>query len=203
MKTNEMSIENEMSPEKSLKLISQMLDENRKDFEDRSGRPLLIWGIVVMAVSAVIWLLVEKTGNLNWNFLWFAVPVLGYVFCWLLIPKRPKTRSFVNDTIYWVWTIFGIIAIGITVVSLLLQIFGVDAVLNLSFCQCILVSMGCCTAITGVVVKNNLVLVCGLLTAVCGAVCAAIFPDAYGLLIILGAFLSLVVPAICFLVKSK
>ena len=59
----------EMTPEKSLKIISEAISRSRKDFEKSAGTPLVIWGAIVLAYSIAIWILLKNTGNINWNYL--------------------------------------------------------------------------------------------------------------------------------------
>ena len=65
---------NELSPEKSLQIISDVIATSRRNFEKESGCKLLIWGIGVAVTSAIVYLLYLKTGNPAWNFLWFILP---------------------------------------------------------------------------------------------------------------------------------
>jgi uncharacterized membrane protein (DUF106 family) len=60
---------NDMTPEKSLQLISEAISKSRRDFEKNSGTPMIIWGITLMVFSLIIWLILRTTGNPLWN-LW-------------------------------------------------------------------------------------------------------------------------------------
>jgi hypothetical protein len=60
---------NEMTPEKSLQVISDAIARSRKDFEKNAGAPMILWGVVVLVFSIVIWLLLRSTENHMWNIL--------------------------------------------------------------------------------------------------------------------------------------
>lgn len=60
---------NDMTPEKSLQLISEAISKSRRDFEKNSGTPMIIWGITLMVFSLIIWLILRTTGNPLWNLL--------------------------------------------------------------------------------------------------------------------------------------
>ena len=60
---------NGMTPEQSLQVISDAIAKSRKDFERNAGTPMILWGVIVLIFSIVIWLLLRTTDNLMWNFL--------------------------------------------------------------------------------------------------------------------------------------
>ena len=42
---------NELSPEKSFKIINEAIEKSRKDFEKDAGSPMILWGAVVLVFS--------------------------------------------------------------------------------------------------------------------------------------------------------
>ena len=73
-----------MTPEKSLEIITSALAEARTEFSRGAGAPMLIWGASVLLVAGLVMLTLYLTGNLNWHFLWFAIPAIGTPFMMLL-----------------------------------------------------------------------------------------------------------------------
>lgn len=82
-----------MTPEKSLQIINEAIEKSRKDFEKNAGSPMIIWGIVVLVFSITIWIMLTLTGNLNWNFLWFGIPVIGFPLTSILLKGKCKEGS--------------------------------------------------------------------------------------------------------------
>ena len=110
---------NEMTPEQSLQIISEAIAKSRRDFEKNSGTPMIIWGVVVLVFSFIVWIPLRMSGNPLWNFLWFAVPVVGVIVSRFRL-KRPEikgARNFINETMGQVWIGYGIFA---TVIALVL-----------------------------------------------------------------------------------
>lgn len=60
---------NEMTPEKSLKIISEAIARSRRDFEKNAGTPMILWGAVVLIFSMAVWILLKQTDNQSWNYL--------------------------------------------------------------------------------------------------------------------------------------
>ena len=73
---------NELTPEKSLQIINEAIDKSRKDFERNAGTPMIFWGAIVLLFSLAVWMLLILTGKLEWNFLWFGIPVIGCISWW-------------------------------------------------------------------------------------------------------------------------
>ena len=65
---------NSMTPEKSLQIISEAIAKSRRDFEKNAGTPLVTWGVIVLLFSILVWFILQETGNMNWNLLWFGIP---------------------------------------------------------------------------------------------------------------------------------
>lgn len=111
---------NELTPEKSICLISEIINQSRKDFKIKAEVPFLLWGAIVIVVSAVIWILVNKTGDYRWNFLWFAIPVVAYPLNALVLRNNePKAKYFLNELIGLTWIMFGIISCILSLVRFL------------------------------------------------------------------------------------
>ena len=46
---------NEMTPEKSLQVITEAISRSRRDFEKNAGKPMILWGVIVMIFSFITW----------------------------------------------------------------------------------------------------------------------------------------------------
>ena len=68
----------EMMAQESLRLITESFNKSRKDILRNSAKYFILWGTLLTVTSLVIYLLWHLTGKPQWNFLWFAMPVVGY-----------------------------------------------------------------------------------------------------------------------------
>ena len=65
-----------MTEKESLELITSMIQRTRERYVG-DGNIMLMWGYLSVAVAALVWILLVKTHNPLWNWLWFAIGVIG------------------------------------------------------------------------------------------------------------------------------
>lgn len=138
----------QLDARESFELIGRMIQTTRNQMERHSGRPLLIWGYVTIAVTLVVWLAVWQTGDPRWNFLWAALPVGGYLLTRLTRPRTTQGRvhTFVDRVIGQIWLVVGLAAWYLSTLTIL-------DVASPSILFSIVLMMGIGTAITGLVVR--------------------------------------------------
>lgn len=185
-----------MTPEESLQLISDTIVKSRRDFERNSGSPMILWGIVVLVVSLAVWTAVKLTENQLWNFLWFAIPLIGWPamrFC-IKDARNKKAKNFINETIGQIWIGYGIFATATAVVL---------AFINPIYLGTIHIAMlGLGAYITGRILKNNYITVGSLITGIGGAVALALADNCdYTLVLSAASVISLILPGI--MINSK
>ncbi len=180
-----------LTPEESLKVISEMIAQNRRKFEKNGGMPMLISGIIVCTVAAATYLALHFTGNPAWNFLWFACV---FIFPVIQLQERRRMKSqgkTILDAVYgYIWSAYGVMAILHAALCLLTGTPEIITVCNLAM-------LGLSSAVTGLVMKNNVITICGFLTGLASVVlCKWATGAEYALLICGAAFMNLVVPGI-------
>ncbi len=182
---------NEMTPERSIRLITDAITKSRRDFEKNAGSPMVLWGILVLVFSVAVWLLLTLTDNPYWNSLWFVLPLIGWPLSALIMKKKcvSGARNFVNDILAQIWTVFGIFA---TVLAVMFVFIDPRFIAHY-----IAVLMGFAAAMTGVVLKKRIFTVCGFIT---GIACPAAFclMEGYAMTLIFAAVavIDLLVPGI-------
>lgn len=183
--------ENELTPEKSLEIIRSALRQNQKEFEKDGGTPMIIWGSLVTLFSVAIWFLWDHTSNPVWNLLWFSLPIAGYFWTWKHRKgNRPKASNILNRAVGSIWIIFGIISVGISVIYTL-------AGIHIDITQSIILLMGLCTGITGLICQNWPITIAGIISALTGPVICHFVNGAEMSLVLGGAALiSLILPGI-------
>lgn len=182
---------NEMTPEKSLQLITDAITRSRRDFEKNAGTPMVLWGTLVLLFSVAVWLLLTLTDNPYWNSLWFVLPLVGWPLSAFVLKNKcvVGAKNFINDLLAQIWTVFGIFA---TVLAVIFVFVAPQYIAHY-----ISVLMGFAAAMTGVVLKNKYYTLCGLLTGI-GCPLAFCLLEGYAVTLIfaLVALIDLLIPGI-------
>ena len=181
---------NEMTAQQSLQIITETFNKSRKGILLNSAKYFILWGALLTAVSLVIYLLWNLTGKPQWNFLWFAMPAIGYPLAMLMgkydvsVPQNEVSKMLTG-----VWRVFGVFAITLSVLAICLVPMNVSLI--------IVIILGLAECMSGVLLKNWPIIVCGFLLGVGGAVVAMLVKSEAQLLIFtLGGILLLVTGAI-------
>lgn len=101
--------ERKLTEKESLEVITSMIARTKQRYLG-SGNILLMWGYVVAAVAILVWVLLATTREHVWNWLWFAIPVIGWPLQAILIRREKREYGVItySDRItVRLWTIFG------------------------------------------------------------------------------------------------
>ena len=66
--------EKRINERESLELITRMIADTRSRIETRDGNIVLNWGLLSVAVAAIVWIALVITGNPDFNGLWDLLP---------------------------------------------------------------------------------------------------------------------------------
>ncbi len=101
--------EKSITHQQSLDLIARMLRNTQDRFERGMGTPFLIFGYLTLAVSIAVWSLLKTTGDYHWQWLWFAIPVIGAIFYAIFLARKPKktVTTFIDRAVSQVWYVLG------------------------------------------------------------------------------------------------
>lgn len=181
----------EMTPEMSFKIISDAIAKSRKDIEKNGGTPLIAWGIIVVVFSFIIWMLLRKTGNPEWNFLWFSIPIAGWPVSSIITKKNSTSagKSFINRILGQIWMSYGIFA------TVLAAAFAFINPMQIGYIIAVL--LGYASTMTGLILKNNFITVGGFITGI-GCTLGLFYVQVYDatLFFAVAAVLNLIVPGI-------
>ena len=197
-------MENNLSAENSLRIIAETIERSRRTITKNSGKPLILWGVLVALFSLIIWGLWTKTGSPAWNFLWFAMSAIGFVCMKTLFRNRekvPETEVSRMPGKIWMW--FGIFATGffalVWVAWGIRSLTGVEGTLSVDLTLIILLMMGLGGTLSGAVLENKVVTASALIATTFAALFLMVMPTGSPLRIlsfaILGVF-ALIVPGI-------
>ena len=165
-----------MTAERSLEIIRESIERSQRTITRNSAVPLIWWGVCVVVFSFIIAYLWANHGGPAWNALWAVMWLFGYVGN-RMIDKKKETvpTTFVGKTIGNVWAtfgmfcggigfLFGFIGSGILPLELIMPkvyAFGcITSVISLCF------GMG--TTITGLIIRNRIIQVCGFIAGLGG-----------------------------------
>ena len=176
----------EMTAQESLLLIAETFNKSRKGILRNSAKYFMLWGAMLTVISLVIYLLWHLTGKPDWNFLWFAMPVIGYPLAALMGKYDVAVpQNEVSKMLSGVWRVFGAFAVTLSAVAIFLVPMNVSLI--------IVIILGLAECMSGVLLKNWLVIICGFLLGVCGAVFAMLVKSEAQLLVFtLGGVLLLI-----------
>ena len=172
----------EMTAAKSLSLITETLNNSRRDILRNNSKYFVLWGCLLTVMSLAIYLLWHFTGSPKWNFLWFAMP-LGYIIA-ALMGRRDKGRpqNEIGRILGNIWAVFGVFSVCISVIAV--------SWVPLHVTLLIVVMLGIAESISGAVLKNWPVIIAGFILGVGGALVAVLVKsEAQLLLFTLGGVL--------------
>jgi len=197
-------MENNLSAENSLRIIAETIERSRRTITKNSGKPLILWGVLVALFSLIIWGLWTKTGSPIWNFLWFAMSAIGFVCMKTLFRNREKVpETEVSRMLGKIWMWFGIFATGffalVWVAWGIRSLTGVEGTFSVDLTLIILLMMGLGGTLSGAVLGNKVVTASSLIATTFAALFLMVMPTGSPLRIlsfaILGVF-ALIVPGI-------
>ena len=201
-----------MTAERSLEIIRESIERSQRTINKNSAIPLIWWGACVVVFSLFIAYLWKNHGGPAWNMLWAALWLIGYAGDRIIGKRRESIpTTFVSKTVGYVWATFGVFCCGVgmplgfigsgmlpmELVMPKVYVFGcITSVISLCF------GMG--TTITGLVIRNRVIQVCGLVAGIGGFFGALHFPGHAQLYVMAGvAVIGLIVPGLAILIQNQ
>ena len=105
--------EKKITERESLEIISKMISRT-KDRYIGDGNFMLMWGYLTVAVAALVWILLEATGNQAWNLCWLLIPILGGIASPIMKRKHKVkcgVKSYSDRITSQIWFVVTISAI--------------------------------------------------------------------------------------------
>lgn len=97
-----------LNEKESLELITQMIQNTRRNLDAGSGNIFLVWGYASVLITLVVWAGLQLTKNPVWMWGFWGIPVVGYMLTFLLMRKRQKPIiSYVDAVLKRIWWILG------------------------------------------------------------------------------------------------
>ena len=142
--------ERKLNEKESLELIAQMIQNSKKNLQVGRGNQFILWGWLGAITSLVVMGMLMLTNNPMWNWLWFAIPVIGWpTMMWQLKKEEKPVVTFTDKVLKAVWMSIGSIGmLGI----FLMAIYAKNMMLMLPG-VCLLMAIG--VFITGAVLNDR------------------------------------------------
>ena len=173
----------EMTASESLALITETLNNSRKAILRNNSKGFILWGALLTVFSLAIYLLWHYTGSPAWNWLWFVFSAVGYPLA-MLVYKKDKSAptNEIGKAIGYIWATFGVFSLTISLIAML--------AVPMNLFLLIILLLGLAESISGVLLKNWPIIICGFIVGVGGAVIACtVHTEALTLLFTLGGVL--------------
>ena len=155
----------EMTAQESLKLISETLNNSRRSILQNNSKGFILWGVLLMAMSLIIYFAWHTTGRAVWNFLWFVMPAIGYPLAAYIYKKESHIpQNFVGRLLGHIWAVFGCFSVVISAIACFL--------VPMPITFAIVLMLGLAECISGVILKNWPIIIGGFLLGVGGAIAA-------------------------------
>lgn len=109
-----------LNERESLEVITSMIARTKERYLG-SGNILLMWGYLAVLVAVAVWILLVTTHHGYWNWLWFAIPVIGMPVTFIMRRREGRAYGAVtySDKITSrLWLIFAVSQIVLTLVCL-------------------------------------------------------------------------------------
>ena len=100
--------EGKLNEKESLELIAQMIQNSKKNLQVGRGNQFILWGWLGAITSLAVMAMLMWTKNPMWNWLWFAIPVIGWpVMMWQLKKEEKPVVTFTDKVLKSVWMSIG------------------------------------------------------------------------------------------------
>ncbi len=178
-----------MTEKESLELISQMIQNSKRNVKSNAGGPTLIWGYATVVTSILIYIgiLFLKTNAIMFG--WFFIPIIGGVGMYILNKREQPVlvKTFLDRVINYIWMVFGVLAGVISIAAFLFHQMPILFIIG------ILMSAG--IVLTGCVINYKPYIISGILGVIISFFCLVYMADAFSILIFASIFVvSMIIP---------
>ena len=202
--------EKKLNEQESLELITQMINQTKKETAVGSGDTYLVWGYLCTFISLAVFALAFISKDGRWGWLYIAIPLVGFILSGIVasfISKKYKgPKTYQAQSISSIW---GCLAAVFAVYMIICFAFWnqPDCWKGMFLLGLLLPGLG--SACTGVILKEKVITVCGALGASLGLLflpqlcTGGNIPMTWTILMAIAMIVSLVVPGHILNYKAK
>ncbi|MGM9852864.1 MAG: hypothetical protein ACI30N_02715 [Muribaculaceae bacterium] len=114
-----------LTEKESLEVITSMIARTKQRYIG-DGRIMVMWGYLVAIVSILVWVMLVTTRQGVWNYLWFAIPVIGGIATPIMSRRQQReagVKTFYDTVTSQLWTIAGLSEFAALFVCLSIRLF--------------------------------------------------------------------------------
>ena len=155
--TTAMESSEKLTAERSLEIISEAIEQGKRDVMRNAGAPMIMWGVLTCVTGCLVCTLWMLTTNPVWNVLWFAMCAVGWLAYAVMRRKERaggKPDSYIWRLIRWVWLVFGMLAVAVAFFGMLSYDASVYAS-RLPITAVIMLLLMSASAVTAYVLKDK------------------------------------------------
>lgn len=118
--------ERKLTEKESLEVITSMIAKTKERYIANASI-LLMWGYLVVGVALLVWVMLAATHQAVWNWLWFAIPVVGGIATPVMSRHQDRMRvvkTYTDIVTSKMWMFMGVSAMIAMVLCALIQIFA-------------------------------------------------------------------------------
>lgn len=183
-----------LSPEKSFELITQIINEARTKFEE-NGFIYMFWGaLIAIASLSQFMLLTYEYYSINY-YPYFLMPVGGIFTGYYFSKKKKSSQNQISKIVTVVWVALSL--------NMMLLGFVFANVLRESLIPVILILQGVGMVISGGAVKSKLLMYAGIAVNLSGFVCFNLDWLYHSLLAGVVAIIAIFIPGLISMIKHK
>ncbi len=99
--------EKKISEKESLELISQMIQQTKKDSAIGNGNIFLLWGYLCTFISLLVYAMTYISQDSGWGWLYMAIPVVGFITAGIVTYRKKRKyntpNTYASSSINQVW----------------------------------------------------------------------------------------------------
>ena len=119
--------ERKITEAESIEIITSMISRTKDRLVKGSGNILLMWGYLIVAVTALIWVLLVTTNNPAVNWLWFLIWIIGGIATPIMAKKErvaSGSKSYTDKLTSQMWSVVGLTGIASALLCLGFLVIG-------------------------------------------------------------------------------
>ena len=183
-----------LSPEKSLEIITQVINEARTKLEE-NGFIYVFWGILT-AIASISQFILLKNEYYDINYYPYFLMPLGGIYTGYYFYRKGKNKP--NQ----IGKIVGVAWVTISL-NIMILAFAFSYILREHLTPIILILLGIGLFISGGAIKSRLIIVSGILINISGYICFYLKWINHSLLMCIVSIIAILIPGIILMIEHK
>ncbi len=172
-----------MNEKESLELITQMIQNTRRNLDMGSGNMFLLWGYIGTITTFVVCIGLYITKDPHWMWVFWGIPFIGTPLAiWLERKMQKQAKAYSDKVLAEIWHILGGLCMGVAIGATCMKHF--EFILPLA---ALIMSLG--SMITGIIVRYKAFYLFSLIGLVIGL---------YMILVAMGEYAPTYISLLCF-----